>query len=94
MNELNKSRQEALEDRRHSIIISLGFLIECRNGSNADLVHHLVCCLVRTCFLLEADTAAFLRGAVEEPRNALLLQSRDSQQYDPRNAIHSVCRAL
>ena len=40
-----------------------------------------------------AVTAAFLRGAVEKPRNALLLQSRDSQQYDPRNAIHSVCRA-
>ena len=45
-------------------------------------------------FVLVAVTAAFLRGTVEEPRNALLLQSRDSQQYDPRNAIHSVCRAL
>ena len=41
-----------------------------------------------------AVTAAFLRGAVEELRNALLLQSRDSQQYDPRNAIHLVFRAL
>ena len=45
-------------------------------------------------FLFVAVTAAFLRGAVEELRNALLLQSRDSQQYDPRNAIHLVFRAL
>ena len=91
---MSKIRQEALEDPRHNIAISLGFLIECRNGSNADLVHHLVYCLVRTCFFFVAVTAAFMRGAVEEPRNALLLQSRDSQQYDPRNAIHLVFRAL
>ena len=91
---MSKIRQEALEDPRHNKAISFGFLSECRNESNEDLVHHLVHCLVRTCFFLVAVTAAFLRGTVEEPRNALLLQSRDSQQYDPRNAIHSVCRAL
>ena len=91
---MSKSRHEALEDRRHSIIISLGFLIECQNGSNSDLVNNLVYCLVRTCFFFEADTAAFLRGAVEEPRISLLFQSRDSQQYIPRNAIHLVFRAL
>ena len=47
---MSKIRQEALEDPRQNNAISVGFLIECRNGSNADLVHHLVYCLVRTCF--------------------------------------------